>query len=184
MGQDDRRRVHFQHPSYDLARMHRGRIQSPEEQGLERNQLVARVEEQAGKDLASQALELRNDEILGALWPADRLALLERGPEVAPGQLQSRLQFRVPRRAQTGQRQKRGQGQFKQLAQAAAACQQFTRERERVAPAAAGTEKNRQQLGIRERQRAAVEEPFPGPLGGRRVFNRHGNILVQVSEPV
>lgn len=98
MGQDDRRRVDFQHPAHHLAGMHRRRIQGPEEQGLERNQLVSRVEEQAGKDLASQALELRNDKILGALRSADRLALLERGPEVAPGQFQCRLQFRVPRR--------------------------------------------------------------------------------------
>src|SRR5437016_922977 len=93
--------------------------------------------------------------------------------KMTPRQLHRRLEDRVARRPDARLCEAALRFRVQELAQRAKICDQAARQLDRAAPRGSGAKQQRDELGIRERVRAALEQLLPRPLPAGPVPDAH-----------
>src|SRR5215470_3824459 len=173
VGEDQRRGIVRQSLAQHLPGVHPRTVDRAAEQLLEGDEAVAVVEEQTAEDFVGPIAQLRNEKSPRGFGSAERRPYAQRLAEMSPGELQRRFQNGIARRSDSRLRATALGFGIQQHAQRAELRDQRARQLHRRMAAGARPEQQREQLRIRERVRAALEQFLAWPLGTRPVTDAH-----------
>src|SRR5207244_9638971 len=151
----------------------RGPVHAAPEQLRQRDEQVAALEVETTEDRMRPVTQMRHEKRPGGFGRRKRGTQAQRLAKVPPRELEGRLEDGVAGRAYAALCEAALRLRVQQLAQRAELGDQHAPELDRGAPPCARAEEQRQQLRIRERVSAALEQFLAWPLGVRPVPDAH-----------
>ena len=183
MGEDDGRRIVGQRGFDYFAGIHAGAVDGAAEQFAKLDHPVLVIKQQAGEYLVGVGAHLGSEVLAGQFRAGQRIAALQRFLEMTPGHFHHGLKLDIFGHPEPTTLAESVEVTLQQGAQGTEILQKITRQIHRGLAGEAGTEKDREQLRIRERSGATRHQFLPGSFIIGPVGNRHDRFPPSIFGP-